>query len=147
MSAELKFDFSNYYRHIEELANDTDDDKLICDLSEHYSVLRVKLIDEIRLGGDKKSTHTAEEIDFIFWCSYLLIDKFDFSQNDLLKIFGIKANKFRDFDLYPDRDHSAFTKNDYFSLIPNRTDSIGIEIARVINKRIQVVYACREFCE
>ena len=145
MSGELRSDFSDYYRQIRELATDIDTDKLISDLSEQYSVLRSKLITEIQFSGDKKTTHTEEEMDFIFWCSYLLIDKFGFSQNDLSKIFGIKANKFPEFDLYPDRCHSAFTKNDYFSLIPNRTDSIGIEIARVINKRIQAVYACREF--
>lgn len=144
MSAELKFDFSNYYRHIEELAIDTDGDKLICDLSEQYSVLRAKLIDEIRLGGDKKSTHTAEEMDFIFWCMYLLIDKFALSQNQLAKIFGIKANKFSYFDLFPDRCHSAFVKSDYVSLIPNKTDSIGLKIAKLINTQIQAVYACSE---
>lgn len=145
MSGELRSDFSDYYRQIRELATDIDTDKLKSDLTEQYSVLRSKLITEIQLSGDKKTTHTEEEIDFIFWCSYLLIDKFDFSQNDLSKIFGIKANKFPEFDLYPDRCHSAFTKNDYVSLIPNKTDTIGIEIARVINNRIQSVYACREF--
>lgn len=145
MSAELRSDFSNYFRQISELATNINTDKLISDLSEQYLVLRNKLIAEIQLSGDKKTTHTEEEIDFIFWCSYLLIDKFNISQNELSKIFGIKAHKFRDFDLYPNRCHSAFAKIAYVSLVPNRTDTIGIEIARVINKRIQAVYACREF--
>ena len=144
MSGELRNDFSNYYRQIRELATDIDTDKLISDLSEQYSVLRSKLITEIQLSGDKKTIHTEEEIDFIFWCSYLLIDKFKLSQSKVERIFGF-SKPFGESDLFPDRCHSAFTKNDYFSLIPNRTDSLGIEIARVINKRIQAVYACREF--
>ena len=114
MSGELRNDFSNYYRQIRELATDIDTDKLTSDLSEQYSVLRSKLITEIQLNGDKKTTHTEEEIDFIFWCSYLLIDKFGMTQNNLSEIFGIKTNKFPEFDLYPDRCHSAFAKNSIY---------------------------------
>ena len=60
---------------------------LITELSQQYASIRSEYIkpEVIAKYKYKQVAYTQEEIDFIFACSYLLIDKFNLSQANLLK--------------------------------------------------------------
>ncbi|MDD7026407.1 MAG: hypothetical protein PUI46_04860 [Lachnospiraceae bacterium] len=161
-SANTKTQFDNYYCLIRDmdkaiiLSNQgkLDEDKLsplIAELSQQYASIRSEYIkpEVIAKYKYKQVAYTQEEIDFIFACSYLLIDKFNLSQEQLAKVFGFRSNKFAKLGIFPIRCHEAYTKledlSNRKSLVPNNSESEGIMIARCINREVQAVYGCSAF--
>lgn len=159
---EIKTHLDNFYQDIDKLQksdylNDkgkldkTKMETLISDLSVKYQALRNQYIKPVveKEYKYKELLYTQEEVDFIFVCSYALIDEFGVSQVQLAKIFGLNKNKFSKLGCFPVRCHDAYTKLDdesaRKSLIPNDSNSTGIQIAECINKEVQAVYACSAF--
>lgn len=159
---EIRLEMDNYYQYINSICKeDYINDKgkiaknkivsLINDLSVRYKQLRQQYIRPIveEKYKYKSLLYTQEEVEFIFICSYHLIDKFGFSQEDLAKIFGINKNKFSKLGCFPARCYDAYTKLDDVSarksIIPNNTNSVGIQIADCINKKVQAVHTCSAF--
>ena len=156
---EIKVQLDNFYKYIDKLTTDNysdnkgklDTKKLTTDLSQMYAQIREEYIKPlvIKYYKYKNIAYTQNEVDFIFQCSYRLIEKFGLSQNNLSKIFGMKPNKFAKLGCFPKRSYDAYTKlNDVYarkSLIPNDTNSEGIRIAECINKTVQAVYNCSAF--
>lgn len=114
-----------------------DEDKLsslIVELSQQYVSIRSEYIkpEVIAKYKYKQVAYTQEEIDFIFACSYLPIDKFNFSQEQVAKVFGFRSNKFAKLGIFPIRCHEAYTKledlSNRKSLVPNNPESKGIMI-------------------
>ncbi|MDY3275646.1 MAG: hypothetical protein SOX33_07575 [Agathobacter sp.] len=161
-SANTKTQLDNYYCIIRDmdkaiiLSNQgkLDKDKLsslITELSQQYASIRSEYIkpEVIAKYKYKQVAYTQEEIDFIFACSYLLIDKFNLSQEQLAKVFGFRSNKFAKLGIFPIRCHEAYTKledlSNRKSLVPNNPESEGVMIARCINREVQAVYGCSAF--
>lgn len=156
---EIKVQLDNFYKYIDKLTTDNysdnkgklDTKKLTTDLSQMYAQIREEYIKPLvtKYYKYKNIAYTQDEVDFIFQCSYRLIEKFGLSQNNLSKIFGMKPNKFAKLGCFPKRSYDAYTKlNDVYarkSLIPNDTNSEGIRIAECINKTVQAVYNCSAF--
>lgn len=152
---EIKVQLDNFYKYIDKLTTDNkgkfNTDKLTTDLSQMYAQIREVHIKPLvtQYFKYKNIAYTQVEVDFIFQCSYRLIEKFGLSQNNLSKIFGMKPNKFAKLGCFPKRSYDAYTKlNDVYarkSLIPNDTNSEGIRIAECINKTVQAVYNCSAF--
>lgn len=144
LSNDINDDFNYFYTYIEKLIdNKLDIEKVIKDLSKKYEAISYKIVDEIRQSGDKKSTHIQEEIEFIFACSYRLLDAYAIKQFEIGKIFDLRPNEFKKLGLYPMRSHDAYCKldNDYLAMQPH---SFGkpqaIEMADFLNKDIQAKY-------
>lgn len=152
---EIKVQLDNFYKYIDKLTTDNkgkfNTDKLTTDLSQMYAQIREVHIKPLvtQYFKYKNIAYTQVEVDFIFQCSYRLIEKFGLSQNNLSKIFGMKPNKFAKLGCFPKRSFDAYTKLDDVSarksLIPNDTNSEGIRIAECINKNVQAVYNCSAF--
>lgn len=159
---EIRIKMDDFFQYIDSLCKEDymntkgklDKDKLsilIEDLSVKYQQFRNQYIRPVveKQYKYKELAYTQEEVDFIFNCSYCLIDKFNLSQRMLAKIFNIRENKFSKLGCFPVRCHDAYTKLDDISnrkcLVPNNTNSIGIQIAECINKKVQAVYACPAF--
>lgn len=159
LSDKIKCQLDNFYQYIDKLDIDNykndkgkiDTDKLVAELSKAYAKLRDKYIKPVvtKVYKYKSVAYTQEEIDFIFQCSYRLIEKFGLSQANVSTIFFLYPNKFSKLDCYPMRSYNAYTKlddsNARRSLVPFDTRSEGIQIAEVINKQIQAVYGCYGF--
>ena len=122
-SVNTKTQLDNYYCLIRDMDKDIilsnqgklDEDKpspLINELSQQYASIRSEYIkpEVIAKYKYKQVAYTQEEIDFIFACSYLLIDKFNLSQEQLAKVFGFRSNKFAKLGIFPIRCHEAYTK-------------------------------------
>lgn len=161
-SANMKTQLDNYYCSIRDmdkaviLSNQgkLDKDKLsslIAELSQQYASIRNEFIKpEVTAKYKyKEVAFTQEEIDFIFACGYLLIDKFNLTQKQVAKVFGLRSNKFAKLGIFPIRCHNAYTKledlSNRKSLVPNNPESEGIKIARCINRDVQAVYGCSAF--
>ncbi|MBQ1172744.1 MAG: hypothetical protein IIX48_09150 [Lachnospiraceae bacterium] len=161
-SVNTKTQLDNYYCLIRDMDKATilsnqgklDEDKLsslIAELSQQYASIRSEYIkpEVITKYKYKQVAYTQEEIDFIFACSYLLIDKYNLSQEQLAKVFGFRSNKFAKLGIFPIRCHEAYTKledlSNRKSLVPNNPESEGIMIARCINREVQAVYGCSAF--
>lgn len=178
---EVKTHLDDFYQYIESICEEeyknskgkVDKDKLrilIAELASKYKELRNQYIKPVveKEYKYKELLYTQEEVDFIFACSYTLLDKFNMSQSMLCEIFfgkqrerkynpktgkeewvRTKENKFSKLGCFPVRCHDAYTKLDDVSarkcLIPNDSNSIGIQIAECINKKVQAVYACSAF--
>ena len=178
---EIKTHLDYFYQNIESICEGeysdskgkVDKDKLrtlIAELAFKYKELRNQYIKPVveKEYKYKELLYTQEEVDFIFACSYTLLDKFNMSQSMLCEIFlgkkrerkynpktgkeewvRTKENKFSKLGCFPVRCHDAYTKLDdesaRKSLIPNDSNSIGIQIAECINKKVQAVYACSSF--
>lgn len=155
----IKSQFESFYKHIISLQEDDFVNKkdkgrkelLISDLAGRYKAIRDTYIKPVveKVYKYKNVAYTQEEVDFIFICSYWLIDKAGLSQDDIANIFGFSKNKFAKWECYPQRCHDAYNKldNEGFPkpLIPNDYESVGIQTAECINKKIQAVYACSAF--
>lgn len=178
---EIKTHLDDFYQYIDSICEDeykdskgkVDKDKLrtlIVELASKYKELRNQYIKPVveKEYKYKELLYTQEEVDFIFACSYPLLDKFNMSQSMLCEIFfgkqrerkfnpdtgkeewkRTKENKFSKLGCFPVRCHDAYTKLDDVSarkcLISNDSNSIGIQIAECINKEVQAVYACSAF--
>lgn len=94
--------------------------------------------DENTADDEKKKTRQREKV----------------SQNTAGWIFGLYKenpkkpkyhfNKIEKYDLYPIRSYKAFNKHEYISMIPNKTDTLGIRIAKVLNRGVLAPHACRK---
>lgn len=157
---EIRTQLDYYYQYIDSLCEEdylSDKGKqdkhlsLIADLSDKYKELRDRYIKPVveKQYKYKGLLYTQEEVEFIFICSYALIDKFGLSQAELAKIFGLNKNKFSKLGCFPVRCHDAYTMLDDVhrrkSLVPDDSNSRGIQIAECINKKVQAVYACSAF--
>lgn len=144
LSGELKEKFNHYYIEIKE-SDSFDSDRWV----EDFQNLKLSVSEDVRKSGNHKSIYVADYVEFIFGVSYLLFKKFHFSQNEVSKILGIKPTKYAKLGIYPYRCYSAYTKLDdkknRKSLVPDDSNSIGIQIAECINKKVQAVYACSAF--
>ncbi len=146
LSDKVKFEFNQFYNHINEGCGQID--ILIKELSEEYKNISVQVVDEIRKAGNKKSVHVQEELEFIFICSYLLIDKYKITQKKVASIWGMKENEFSKLGIYPQRCHDAYNRQSLVgvkSLSPLQDKPKGGEIAQYINQNIQAMYACCAF--
>ena len=178
---EIKTHLDDFYQYIDSICEDEYKDRkgkvdkeklrtLIAELAFKYKELRnqyIKPVVETEYKY-KELLYTQEEVDFIFACSYPLLDKFNMSQSMLCEIFfgkqrerkfnpdtkkeewkRTKENKFSKLGCFPVRCHDAYTKLDDVSsrksLIPNDSNSVGIQIAECINKKVQTHYLCSAF--
>lgn len=144
LSGELKEKFNYYYIEIKE-SDSFDKDRWV----KEFQNLKSSVSKEIKETGNNKSIYVADYVEFIFGVSYLLFNKFHFSQNEVSEILGIKPTKYAKLGIYPYRCYSAYTKLDdkknRKSLVPDDFNSRGIQIAECINKKVQAVYACSAF--
>lgn len=158
-SDEIRSQFALFFQYIDKLRKlDYQDENgklqieaLIKDLSDRYAVLRSRYLKPVVLQKYKYKTiaYTQEEVEFIFQCSYKLIEKFGLSQDKVSAVFGIKPNKFSKLGCFPMRCYQAYVKLDdksaRKSLVPDDVESEGIRIAECINKNVQAIYGCSAF--
>jgi len=142
LSDGVKSEFNSFYKKIQEGGKFEDFKE---ELKNEYEIVSRHVVNEIRKSGNKKSNHVLEEIEFIFACSWRMIQQYNVSQNDLAYVWGIDQNKFSKLDIYPQRSYEAFAKEENKALSPFQTDSEGIQIARFINKKVQAVHTCYGF--
>lgn len=140
LSQDTEREFDNFYNRVKE-SESFDVEKL----RKEYETVNKFVVKDIRDAGNKKSIHTAEELQFIFSCSWLLIEKYKVSQATLATIWGMKENQFSKLDIYPIRAYEAYTKKTDKHLSPLQENSKGARIAECINKQVQAVHACWGF--
>lgn len=144
LSEKLKTQFNNYYGEIKE--SDSPSIEKWTDLAVS---LKSAVGDEVCEKGNKKSIYVEDYVQFIFGVSYLLFDKYKLSQKEVSAILGVPVNKYSKLGIFPQRCYQAYTKLDNISsrksLKPEDFNSIGIQIAECINKKVQAVYACSAF--
>lgn len=145
---EIKSELDNYYRDIRKLTESNyqidgkaDIKKLSKDLGGKYKSIRTKFI--IPFTG--KESYSSQELDFLFVCCYELYLKFNLSQTEMNKIWGINGDKLERLDWYPHRSFSAYHSACDKTLKPYDTDSLGAKIAKVMNQKVQAVYMCVAF--
>ncbi len=142
----IRAEFNHFFKKVVEgCASDFD----VGTLAKEYETISGHIVEAIRRAGNRKSIHIREEVQFIFACCYLLIDKYNLPQEKLASIFGIRANDFSKLDIFPERSHHAFTKlkmeGAKKKLVPWDSDTVGIQISEYINRNIQAVYCCTGF--
>lgn len=147
LSNEIADNFNYYYTQIVNFkSNNTfNKDTVVEELSVAYKPIALKIEDEIRQSGNMKARHTQYEMEFILACSYKLIEKFDFKQADLAKVFGLKPNEFGKLGVYPIRSYKAYNKlqSGYLSMLPSEFGRPkAVDIADYLNKHIQAPYCC-----
>jgi hypothetical protein len=144
LSGDIKVQFNNFYCEIKNsnklnTAKWTKTGKNIKSSIERYLTQK----------GNKKPIYVEEYVQFIFKVSCLLYARYNLSQKKISKILGVNSSKYAKLDIYPIRSWKAYTKlNEDLkkkSLIPEKYDSMGIQIADCINKKIQAIYACAAF--
>lgn len=145
---EIKSELDNYYRDIRKLTESNylidgkaDIKKLTKDLGGKYKSIRARFI--IPFTG--KESYSSQELDFLFVCCYELYLKFQLTQTEMNKIWGINGNKLDRLDWYPHRSFSAYRSVCDKTLKPYDTDSLGAKIAKVMNQKVQAVYMCGAF--
>jgi hypothetical protein len=145
LSDEIKTQFNNYYNEIKS-SNQSDIDKWTKDGRTIKSNVK-REIDPKRIN--KKSIYVEDYVQFIFGVSCLLYARYNLSQKKISKILGVNSSEYAKLDIYPIRSWKAYTKLDddskKKSLCPDNFDSMGIQIAECINKKIQAEYACAAF--
>ena len=151
MSEGLRAEFTALAERIKEVKSEDE----FPSIKETYDVLKKKLVAENRKMG-KNVVYTKELKEFIYWSVYHLLDvpakkkegqlrrQKTISQATIGEVFGISDNKFERYDLYPMRSYKAFNKHEYISMIPNKTDTLGICIAKVLNRGVLAPHACRK---
>lgn len=142
----IRGEFNCFFKKLEEgCASDFD----IGALEKEYEIISGHIVESIRRAGNRKSMHIREEVQFIFACCYLLIDKYNLPQGKLASIFGLRANDFSKLDIFPERSYHAFTKlkmeGRKKKLVPWSSDTLGIKIAECINRKLQAAYCCTGF--
>ena len=149
LSGKSKEKLAAFLSQIENIGKGHLDEEQKKGLKESYGKISAAVVGEIRKSGNKKSKHILEEAEFIFVCSYLLIEKCSLSQKELAFIWGIKEKDFSRLDIHPARSHDAYTRLDSEdgkkTLVPEDYNSPGIRIAECINKKIQAVHTCGRF--
>lgn len=148
LSDKIKSEFNEFFHYIKE-ADYNDEDKLLRALSEQYQEIRCHVAEEIEAHGKSKFSHVLEELQFIFTCSYLLIDKCGLTQGRLADVWGMDKRNFSKLDIYPQRCRDAYNRNSSGAerkvLVPDKDNYVGVQIAEYINKNIQAVHACKTF--
>lgn len=147
LSNEIADDFNHYYTYIVNFKsnNDYNKDTVIEELSKEYKHIALKIEGSIRQSGNMKARHTQYEMEFILACSYKLIEKFNFKQADLAKVFSLKPNAFSKLGVYPVRSYNAYNKlqSGYLSMLSSAFGRPqAVDIADYLNKHIQAPYCC-----
>lgn len=120
-----------------------DKDALSC-LGEKYNLIRSEYI--IPWAGDQyKNKLLRQEFDFLFACSYTLMEKFEAQQEMLNSIWGIDGRKLGRYDWYPNRSFIAYNSMCDKTMQPDGGISEGAMIAKCINQKVQAQNMCCAF--
>lgn len=148
LSDSVKLEFKRYQESIEGYQG-AFTDALKQKLTQKAGDIKQQVSDELRSLGMKGEIYVKEYVDFIFKASLLLIGKFGLGQNEAFDVLGLARSAYYKLGIYPSRCYDAYVgmedKDNRYSLKVDGSDSLGVQIARCINREVQAKYACSQF--